>query len=295
MKKVIERGLLFGSVVVLSWLATLAAEPVKWLPGRTDSTITLPEGQDRVLAEAGRDVESAGRYEDVEVSGPGEVVFNRILAVQRANGNIVEFYEPLEGMIFYSEVGDADNRPLSEEIIVDGMQPVDLFKYLMPGTKPPQSLLNAQERAQKQIAQPKWIGRKEQPTGAVDMVPLEDDAPAVQNKHSFTHSGCSVEICRKASSEFGSWTVEWLYRTNTSYFTRNDNHQVVTVVCPYRGNVLMTQKLRPWWTWSTAGTWTVIQGTYRQFSNWNTIDFDFESRVSQAEGDGYHHCGSGKK
>lgn len=339
-------SVLMGCVMALSSAQAVAElnESGRQSPEQEELTITLTEQRDRPLSEAGiellddtAEAESASRLEDVEISGPAEIVFNRFLAIQRTNGNLVELYEPAKGEIFISEDVLFPNRSLFDEIDVDEMSAIEIFEYLMPGMKPPERLLAAYKRSQEGIEFPRRMYRTEQPAGTSEMLLLHegtaDGQPEVRSNSpedpglhgrsgsategatefnertkstrtvvNVDDSACSASWfnyrCRSISPyHYGrwDWQVFWNRRTGTSWFTRSNNEYTASAACSYRGTITYTLKYRLWLRWSTKGSWTVRTGHFRwiSISKPRGRNFDIRSKVHNAVGNGYHHCGYG--
>jgi hypothetical protein len=72
-----------------------------------------------------------------------------------------------------------------------------------------------------------------------------------------------------------------------------DAHSLMEAIKPaWSGDVLSSATYRTWWTWTTAGSWTVKQGYYRY---WSLLDtwFDFDVQAAVLGVGGYHHSGNG--
>jgi hypothetical protein len=81
-----------------------------------------------------------------------------------------------------------------------------------------------------------------------------------------------------------------MWKTNTGTYTNNDTNWVFTHACPYRGTITHRLRQNTWGSWNLVGLNTLAAGFYSTiwYSN-NTFDFDYESKVYDADGDGWHH------
>lgn len=215
-----------------------------------------------------------------------------VAQVERYNGNLVKFYEPQPGMLIISEEGIVPNLPLTAEYDIASIAPVELYNFLAPNEPIPEKLLQAQQLADELEI---YFSKKE-------MVPPSEKYSLVEDNDvtlGFETLDDKVKINAIDDKCPASWFkanfcggVCWLYQTGTSWFQVNDVNYAFAAACSYRGTIRLTFKYRPWWTWYTQGSWWVAAGTYRwvyRYNGW--IDFDFQSIVDQAGGDGYHHAG----
>ena len=102
-------------------------------------------------------------------------------------------------------------------------------------------------------------------------------------------NGCKANYFQ--ATHCGQWC--WLNRTGDSLQYEGDVDGVHAAVCPYRGDVMLGAKYRPWYTWKNGGSWTVLEGYVRWWSDdhGGLGDIDFKTYVREADGKGYHHGG----
>jgi hypothetical protein len=92
----------------------------------------------------------------------------------------------------------------------------------------------------------------------------------------------------------GDWCAQHPYRTGVDNITKYDQNWIHTTVCSYRGTVRNLTSYRTWWSWTTAMDVYLVAGTYSWWYHDNSLlDFDACTRVEDADGDGYHQCGTG--
>ncbi|MBN1605187.1 MAG: hypothetical protein JW940_01065 [Polyangiaceae bacterium] len=242
---------------------------------------------------------------DSNADDPAEVALNRLLVVERANGNRVEFYEPVAGELVISEEGLATNPPLTQEIDLDAMSATDVYRQLRPGQEVPDVLVQAAQRARERAA--------ELAAGDAIADDFQDEEDADHDPGEAAGRSSSIATAAQAlvddsecpwswfasnidaCSRDGEWDVEWSHQTGTTWFQRNETWTTNLAVCSYRGSVTFTMKYKNSLRWETQGSWTVQEGTYRWASRTRTppADFVVKSTVDNASGDGYHHCGCG--
>jgi hypothetical protein len=102
--------------------------------------------------------------------------------------------------------------------------------------------------------------------------------------------------CMDASSSYVSFSYCRTEKTNDGSVYEDDVNGVYTAARPYRGNITLRLRYRPRWSWETQFSRTVSQGeTYHAVRSNSSRDFDIESKVGDAAGDGYHHSTFGTK
>jgi hypothetical protein len=104
-------------------------------------------------------------------------------------------------------------------------------------------------------------------------------------------SACPATWFQEVLCDFWRWgrgTCE-LLRTDTGTYRHDDVNNVWTHACPYRGTVTHRLRQDTWGSWEQVGLFTLTPGWYstirRSGSTW---DFDYESKVYDASGDGWH-------
>lgn len=191
-----------------------------------------------------------------------------IATLALANGNVIDFFELTPGEIIVSETGFPPNPPTP----VEGLTPVDIFRAYAPGEEIPAALEQAQARA------------GVEPYGT-EVAPAELPAPDVAyaagpcDKSWFESSFCSGG----GGFDFNMCLTNWW---NGAYAYAHNAFYHYTVVCPFKGNVVLSIH--------NQGAWTVSQGTYRWASKWASYswfdwdEFFFRADVKYASGDGFH-------
>ena len=82
-----------------------------------------------------------------------------------------------------------------------------------------------------------------------------------------------------------------MWKTNTGTYKNYDTDWVYTNACSYRGNITHRLRQDTWGSWNLVGLWTVAPGYYSTITySSNFWDFDYESKVYDADGDGWHHA-----
>jgi len=250
---------------------------------------------------------AASESEPARVVGLDEI---EVARVDLENGLFVGWYEPAPGVVLVGGNIRYPHQPVSLE---PGLSALERFRALAPGREVPEALRAADARRTHYAELSKEKGRPQSPAVRVERVEemglgegSRPGAPVegigVQRQAVIDDSACPWSwfenaycgICRDDANSCGDWKVRWSFRTGTSIFTREDTWWAKVAACSYRGAIHYRVRVQPWYSWSTSVD--VIRQTGEGWW-WSkdelSIDFDVESRVDQADGDGYHHCGTG--
>ena len=258
--------------------------------------------------ERGASVETASDPQQARTVNLEEIEVARI---DMENGLFVGWYEPAPGVVL---VGGNIVYPHEPVILDPALSTVEQFRALAPEREVPAALLEAEALRQHFAQLAEESGVKQSPAVQIERVDgmgLGDglrfetnvDGVGIQRQALPDDSACPWSwfegaycgICAAPNhNSCGDWKVRWSFRTGTSSFTREDTWWTRTAACSYRGAIHYRVRVQPWYSWSTVVD--VIRQTGEGWW-WSrddfSIDFDVESRVDQADGDGYHHCGTG--
>lgn len=92
-----------------------------------------------------------------------------------------------------------------------------------------------------------------------------------------------------------SWGIEWSYSSGDNWFRRVDNYKVFVAAGSYSGTISYRVR-KSTWSWETPVSVSLSAGNGWEWSSTaGAFDFDVESTVSNAAGDGFHHCGHGTR
>jgi len=227
-------------------------------------------------------------------TGPAEQTLHFVARVYRANGNAVEFYEPIPGSILISETGLAGGGFLDSQSL---HQPIpQLLAAIAPDQPVPPALAQAIARADaKAAAQPENVSRSapsfsvDRSTKSVSAEPANGLTPYTTgacNQTWFTNTQCNLTPPYWAGGqwEWSECLVPW---SNGAYGTCNMNGyrytEFWTSLCADIGNMTLKVTVNPG---GVGGTWTVNQGYVRNF-DWYRYDADLDghAEVDNASGD----------
>lgn len=215
----------------------------------------------------------ADSTDEADEAGAG-VAPRLVAAVDRPSGNRVEFHATDDGVLLLSETGPNDNLPTLPPGAAVGVDPVRYYRALT-GAEPPAELVELAE------ARPRSAAAEDDAA----LVLFDGPRPAggFRSASWFQDAACD---------KYGSSDMEWclLNRDANSSKSHDDVNGVYAVVSVDRGEVDFDRRLRPWYSWSTS-TWTVTAGHWRSWWDDGFADFDFQSRIRDADGDRYHHAG----
>jgi hypothetical protein len=255
--------------------------------------------------------QSAAAEDEAEDSwGPAIPVTDVAVAeIELTNGSTLGFYEIAPGVLLVGQSEDYANGPQTDYDPADleNLTPTEFYQKLLPGEALPQTLIDAQARAIDLAA------RADEPGGIFDVrsqAPKPSDtqyeelnefspqiiAPGVgQVKQAAVDDSAYPwsEYKTKIQCQPLDWVVRWNHRTGDTSFTRVDNYLVDVGAGVYRGNVSYRVRVNTW-SWSTPVSVSLGAGQGWHFHKFQVgFDFAVESKVTDASGDGYHHCGSG--
>lgn len=172
---------------------------------------------------------------------------------------------------------------------------VELHEQLAPERPVPERLLAAFERSQMRA----FID--DDATIEVDQIHVDapgasvgDDGLGKLQQAAIDDSACSWEwfapkcnLC--ATGPCGDWQISWPHITGDSSFSRKGT-LTKAAMCVYRGTVRHVFRLRGE---DIRDTMVSAGNGMRFYLNNGSHKFTLGSRVEQAAGDGYHHCGQG--
>jgi hypothetical protein len=96
-----------------------------------------------------------------------------------------------------------------------------------------------------------------------------------------------------ACGSYWEWVVSWPHITGDSSFLRSDCHSANLGAASYRGTINYRVRVNVW-SWETPVSVNLSAGHGWIWSDFDAfVDFDIEAKVTNASGDGYHHCGGG--
>ena len=204
---------------------------------------------------------------------PVESPTRLIAAVDRPSGNRVEFHATDDGELLLSESGPNDNLPTLAPGLAVEIDPRDYYRALT-GTEPPDELAALVVDGDYRRVDPRRLALTDGPRPASPW---------------YSASWFRDAACDKYPGADKEWCV--LNRSTDSSQSEDDVNGVYAVVSVDRGEVDMQRRTRPWWDWSTS-TWTVEAGHWHSWWKSKFSDFDFQSRIREADGDDlYHHAG----
>lgn len=221
--------------------------------------------------------------------------------VDTSDGGYVAWYEPVPGVIVVGEMGKYPNLSVADKLGSDGGlgTPEDIYRALAPNSPIPDKMSKAMERRDyyggltaslgKSIAVRTEAAKKSTATSEVGVArqaaqdPIADDSACPWSWFYQARCGC-----------IGSQCTVLAYQTGTTSFTYSDKNYFTSSACAYRGTVRLIGSYKTWWSWTRAYDVQVPTGWYYYWWHDNTMfDFDASSWVQEADGDGYHHCGTG--
>lgn len=219
-------------------------------------------------------------------------------SISLPGGNVVSWYELEPGVIATRESFTYPSPPQLSALGADvaTLSAVELHRTLAPELPVPERLQKAFDRSQTLAF-------------AADLAPIELDEVRLDGAAAATLNGDGTAQLRQAvvddsacswtwfaphcnlcaDGPCGDWRVSWPQITGDSKFSRKGSI-TRAAMCVYRGAVRHVFRLRG----------KDIQDTIQHAGNGTTFylnngshDFTLGSRVEQAAGDGYHHCGQG--
>jgi hypothetical protein len=215
---------------------------------------------------------------------------NLVALVPTATGGTVEFYEPEPGRLLISGSERAGVTSDASRLDFATLSPDEIYAALAPDRTAPLALVEAYARAA-------TIGPTER-AAAAELQPARDHdgASASDLVAAVGSNAIDDSECRAAWFEenyCGQWC--WLHRTDDTDQVESDVTWVQGAACAYRGSIQFAAKYRPWYTWQSGGSWTVLEGKARWWNRFDATDYDFKTVVREADGDGYHHGGWWRK
>lgn len=231
-----------------------------------------------------------------------------ITEVKLSNGGRLGWYETAPGSLLIGRsfsVGKEQNDDFSPTE-VQGLSPTELFDLIV--ARVPQTvsdgarkaLVDAEARQAELTETMKNIPRE--PAESGEGPPVENLPPSTTNDVGVVRSAAiddawpweqfqNLQSCWRGNA----WKVNWSRITGDTWFRRTDNNRAAVAAGSYRGTI--SYKVRKnTWSWETPVNVTLAAGQGWEWSNVaGAFDFDVESSVSNATGDGYHHCGAGTR
>jgi hypothetical protein len=178
---------------------------------------------------------------------------------------------------------------------------VETFRRLAPERTIPTALLAKQELLNQELRdRPAREPGKELTQTPVQDSPDEAITDAIPSRAgelrqaAVDDSECPAEEFSSFSCGHGDINYCRIQKTGTNAIREDDVDSAWAFACPYRGKITHVLKTRPWNTWGTIDESTLLTGwndwmiAKAQFFN----DQDIESRVMNADGDGFHHAAS---
>jgi hypothetical protein len=229
--------------------------------------------------------------------------------LQLSNGQRLGWYEPADGSLLMGRsfaLGSEVPTDFSESEAA-ALSPSELFDVIV--SRVPQAvaagareaLVAAEKRQAERTEELKGSTRNssevDSQTPAVNTPPVTTaQAGDVREKESAAIDDAwpwaqfkNLQSCWRGSS----WGVEWSYASGDSKFTRVDNDRANVAAGCYLGSVSYRVRMNEW-SWSTPVAVTLHAGQgWEWVRTAGAFDFDVESYVHNAAGDGYHHCGHG--
>jgi len=234
----------------------------------------------------------AASAENTPAVTPEEIELAR---VDLPNGEYVGWYEPAPGLIV---LGQSIRYPIAPVVLDSSLSPIEQYQKLAPGADVPKALIDAVEREKYYADEADRLGID--PTVSIETSSngqggqTDNAAGASVQKALPDDSACPWSWFQPAYCQPGvAWTELLSFKTGNSTIARNDEWNVHTAMCSYRGAVQYRVRWRTWYDWTTPVNVTRQTGEGWEWSHSGGLDFDFESLVHDATGDGFHHCGRG--
>ena len=228
---------------------------------------------------------------------PTELSSLELARVTLAGGNVVSWYELEPGVIATRESSTYPNGPMLRDVDMNGtaFTAVELFTSLSPEEPVPDELMAAYDRSQtlafaddtSPIQIDQVAADAATPNAAADGVARVQQALVDDSACPWIWFAPRCNLC--ATGPCGSWQVSWPQITGDSSFSRKGT-LTRAAMCVYRGAVRHVFRLRGKDIHDTIqrdGQWVTF------YLNNGSHKFTLGSRVEQAAGDGYHHCGQG--
>jgi hypothetical protein len=240
---------------------------------------------------AGGDVERTASSDPSQIVIENEEALNPIARVDLPGVGSVRFYEPAPGHIVIGQGGLATVRLLGPEMA--HMTAVEKYRYVARASAP-QALIDAEKRAAELGIEPPGAIEQEVRDPSSQIEPQA--SPELRDKNHtgdpFLDDFCDMHLQMNADLE-----AFWVFRTGTGGFTWTRLDVVQSAARSRVGTIRFGARVKTcaicsWGPWSRihlsngqAWIWSYEEG----------LNFQFESRVDEADGDTYDYCSFGNR
>ena len=183
-----------------------------------------------------------------------------------------------------------------------GVTAVEAYEMLRGESDAPAALIQAQLRVEQLGLDSRRAADSQEPAAPrEELVPALPDLGleeydvngqlGVVRQGAIDDSACPSTWFQQTLCDFWRWGRGncALWRTGTGTYGNGDVNSVTTHACPYRGTVTHRLRQDTWGSWEQVGLQTLAPGWYSTIYRWGTTwDFDYESKVYDASGDGWH-------
>ena len=225
------------------------------------------------------------------------------------SGNVIEFLEPMDGIVAIAEKGPS-RFILPLEVLEQSRTAVQLFRSIFPGHVVPEALVALDARAEEMLPVYQKLEaikdeHRDLHVRRFDAASFEEEIEAVSTPEIAESSGIGQvrqaltdEECLARSWCFDKhheWSVTQRNRTSTSTIRHDDANPTYGIGCCQTGQVTYRVRYMTWWSWSEwfahdlpAG-WSV--GLWRLSLD---LDYDFEGKLYNFQaGSKATQCASG--
>lgn len=206
---------------------------------------------------------------------------NLLARVDLASQAVMKFYEPEPGALLIIESGRIDSQR-DRSADEDRLDAKRVYESL--SNRPaPQALVDAVERSKAAAASRQRSPRSTETPTIPEPAPMTKTLYNDRTHDSFVNYYCI---------HWGDVQANWIWVTgygNTG--TWSDKNQLWSNALAVAGEIRHVVRRRPWYTWQDVSRVFVSEGWYNaiQYIN-NTVDFDTNVYIDNADGDTYDAC-----
>jgi hypothetical protein len=212
-------------------------------------------------------------------------------------GGELEVFEPSPGDFILGQRLPAD-APAPALADTFGSLP-EVYARYFPGQPLPETLRAAETRRLAFEAESAVLAPLQRASRSLRRAHVEHDA--ARSARAAAESPRNVQEfkdrhCLGTNASYVDFSYCWPESSNTATVYEDDVNGVYTAARPYRGDVTFRLRYRPWWDWETQFSRNVDQGeTYRAVHSNSSRDFDVETKVYNADGNGFNMSTFGTK
>jgi hypothetical protein len=270
-------------------------------PGPSDAKLAAPAADELSSYAARRAAvaETVGENMADRVMARADQQALPVYRLELANGNRIDFYEPLAGFAAAAEVGSAAST-LGPEVLSATLTPKDVYRMLVPGSSVPYELealtarqremapvyakLNAARQRFANVQLPSLEPLEPESVTQAEPISIQPSLGAQERVGRLEQLLTGNECIAKSSGCNGAlpfpWRIVHVDKTQDAKILKSDRLEVRGVGCTTTGKVTYRVRYQTWWTWTQWFAYDMTAGVFTQpWTFGQSLDFDFESRL----------------